>query len=486
MEKAILSSVEFPSVLSTSLVEWTSDSQYRATFDNGDEKLVKCFASLPKANDWLVSMTNSFKKGNLHRHMNQATREVKEQTAWQKAADACLTTAEKLPEALESASIPTKSSDEAVDVTASILRPSKVYTCTMAASQICVNRGTFNTFTKSASSTPKQVALLLGKQAWNGKLHVTNIVMGLEDLRLLVSSEAVAETCRIKDVKPCGFFVTGTWAQWRDQVPDLLDLLACEFPLFMGVDFSESMLGKHFHLERDTGKDIPALRRVYPSWTTQPRDTNRRFTYNICWETQLQVSRSGADKVCEAMIRQLTQDSLDSSASIQPSQQRKMQKYRRVRVPADGHCGWHCLLAARDIGRFEKVPRQSSGYASARKMVKHEEDAAKSLCESVCAQALKALDLLWHPHVLGVLGRGDFGPCDLQWISQVTGASIRCTCCSEAVVISFLEGVEPESQEKHVYIYRSCIYIHRYVAVLFLYKYDCHFFGVEPTREHMF
>ena len=465
VERAILSSVEFPSVLSSCQIILRALGVYQATFDEGTEKHVKDFGSLQQSNSWLVSMTNSYKKGDLHKQLKIAEANSRAETAFNKAID-LMATGNKLEDALASPSNPKMNTQDQTDVTMSMLRPPRLYTCQKACSTIGIHRGSIQSLLKLCSTNRNLRGILLGKKVWNGKFHAVQIVVSSEDHVDLVSSNEILNKCKHDGLEPCGFLMVGQHAKLRERVLDLFGTIRCESPLFIGIDFDESLMGKQFYWELVTSHETandPFIRRMQPSWSTQPRDAQRKQLYSVCWVSDLKEVSSLTGRVCEAVMKQI---SLDDNGSSQCKTTKPMscenQRYRRLSTPADGFCGWHSLLAAGDIEAYEKIPRNKSGYAKARLMVQKEEESSKELCNSICQQALEVLDPLWHPRVLRVMEQGDFGPCDLEWISCVAGMSIRCTCCAEARISTYGHRGKGGTEIGIRYV---CIFRHTYIHI---------------------
>eukprot|EP00435_Cladocopium_sp_Y103_P047554 s787_g14.t1 len=398
IENEILAAVEFPSVLSTCTINLTEHMEYRVTFDNGDEKLTKVFSTIQKANEWMISMTCAFKKGSLSQAMNSATKSVKADSAWSKKADVLRESSCSLVDEVASPSLP-KLSEKVLDVTTSILRPAKQCGPWVPLTEICVHKGSMQTFAKTAASTPSLVAVLLGKQGWNNKFHVTNFVLRDDgDVKGLLQSEPVLKKCKMASLQPCGFVVRGPVGDWRDQVPDLFSLLpAIDFPIFVGMDYTHHIAGKRYALERNENHE-GEIRAVDLTWTTNGRDVSKRFIYSICWDHELGSSQVAdtTSKICEAIVTHLHERIAGGSEHPQELPSHCNEKFRRHQVPADGKCGWHSLIAAEDLTQYCKVPRTRFGYAISSLLVKREEEAAKDLCRSLCSKALEVCPASMH------------------------------------------------------------------------------------------
>ena len=109
-----------------------------------------------------------------------------------------------------------------------------------------------------------------------------------------------------------------------------------------------------------------------------------------------------------------------------------MKPFRELQLPTDGYCGWHGLLAIRDLQRWESVPRHHTGMAVAARVLEVETKQVKELHAQVCQQALDEVDPVYHEAILNVQVNIEFSPLDFEWITSVLGLCIRCTCDSEA------------------------------------------------------
>jgi len=84
---------------------------------------------------------------------------------------------------------------------------------------------------------------------------------------------------------------------------------------------------------------------------------------NICWREHLLMSNRERlyQQIANAVLkRAVSSTSMSSSEGKNSSKHSKQVPFRFVRVPADGRCGWRCLLAAADPVAHEVVPRTHS------------------------------------------------------------------------------------------------------------------------------
>ena len=438
IEAAILKALEFPSVLSTSKIELTPEFQYRASFDSGGEMIAKEHASIKKANSWLVSMTCSYKSGSLSKNMDHALKDVKAQASLQTTSDilvAPATSQKNFTEVLGSPSnlkqLDAVANEE--DMTSGVLKPARKMIIPFRQSEAVVHKGSFQTFVKLGSKHPDAIAIMLGRQGWNSKFHAVQIVVANGLCEELLSDQTVVAACKHKGLIPCGFVGTGPVEKWRDQLPALFSQLHCDFPLFVGVDYTDYCAGKPYVLEKDSKREC--IRRVTLSWTTQPRDPSQKTIYNICWIHELGKTNAMVtnEKVSEALLKHVQQEVLQSTkptgAAAVPAE---VKKYQVFNVPADGRCGWHSILALLNWKQFTSVPRKPCGYATSTLLVQKEESDALALCMDVCSKAMATCDSSFYAAISRVSDEHQFHPCDLLWIAPLVGRCIRCTCSDEA------------------------------------------------------
>ena len=113
--------------------------------------------------------------------------------------------------------------------------------------------------------------------------------------------------------------------------------------------------------------------------------------------------------------------------ATEASEARKLQVHY---VPADGFCFWHSIVGALEFDAWSAVPRKESGYSSNHRIVKNEEEKAKSLMQMTMARASGMdvdADTIANIYQSGCVEVGD-----LHWISNAMGISVRCTISDEA------------------------------------------------------
>ena len=459
VEQAILKAATFPGALGSYTVDLASDiSKYQVVFDAGSEKFEKTLPTLAKVNQWLLSMTIAYKKGELHKNSKAVEKSSKPAVELAKAADA-LGSADLHTEmkGFQSDSICPSNGDEEVgitDVTANILQVQKLAVVPLKPSTINVHRGSFVSFMKLAANYTSEHlgGILLGKVVWNGKFHVTQIVLTTEPIETLLHDDKIKSVCSGMQLRPCGFIVKGNAEDWHCKALDSLSYFSnCNHPLIICADFSSNTTGDVCALELNTEAEddvcavIPEIDRVSLTWTTQPHDHKRRLTYNMCWLKDF--SQSHVEKatisICEAVVAHVCNNVLngkqqtDTGVQVQGDVSKK--KMILVATPADGMCGWYSLIASTDVKSYAAIPRETSGYPTNRSMQKVEEDNAKELHSLTCADALANCETKFHAAIRRVQQNPAFDPLDLEWIHKVVSVSIRCTCSQEACVPFFLK-----------------------------------------------
>ena len=444
IEQAILDEVSFPATVnSTVTLHDDLHSGYRAVFDSGFEKFVKEDISLAKLNTWLICLTCSFKRGDLDKQMRKAQNLAKSDAAMAKSASniptasthSFTTVLSELDESSKTTDLTESTTKmEGEDVTSSFLTIEKVFGPSCPQSFVCIHRGSFNAIIKSASSTTNLTGLLAGQVGWNNKFHVTDIILSTRTVESLMSDDPLMKKLQNMNLECCGCIVSGNEDDLISQAKDLLNLFSYDYPLMIGVDTTKLRHEQTFCWEIEQLEDEKPLRSVTPSWSSNPRNNEQRLRYTIGWEKDFGVSiiAAATERVCAAVLDHFQEKTSRVEDSSLCSKQSGKSKYRSINVPADGLCGWHSLIAAENIEKYEKIPRKTSGYAVNNRLMSEEELAAKNLCVSVCEKALELCEESWHDSIRRVQQQGQFGPLDLYWISKAIGISIRCTCSKEA------------------------------------------------------
>ena len=111
-----------------------------------------------------------------------------------------------------------------------------------------------------------------------------------------------------------------------------------------------------------------------------------------------------------------------------PSEKHELYEYK---VPADGFCLWHSILGACEFESWNSIPRkEDSGYATNNRLVKKEEDRARSFMESAMTKASESEGST--SRIEEIIKTGSVEVTDLDWIATILKIAIRCTIADEA------------------------------------------------------
>ncbi len=417
-------------------------ASFTASFSLGNgETITKSQENLKAANEWLLSMLESFKSGGLVRGIQIAQKDVKSTVAMEKAASMLQSCGSASLE--QDICVQSDAGGSKVDVTDQFLSTTKAHLVMVRPATLCIHKGTLVTYTKLAARDQSVWGIMLGREAWNGKMHVVSFVLAnsksnersVEDL---LSHPAVVGRIQSQGLIACGVVASGNEAFWREQSATLLGKFAstCANASLVIVDFARRLTGDLITWEWDEEQDQPMPIAVSISYTSQPKDVSKRLSYNICFAEELGVSHLEATtkKICDAMLKYALAGD-DKQILRRPSS--RSVTYRRLHVPADGFCGFYSLHAFDDLEQFEKIPRRDSGYAQNAQMVKFELDNIKEYHESIVSEALIALGHLpeYRDAIQRVKDNPSFSPADLEWISKVCKATVRVTCAKEAHMV---------------------------------------------------
>ena len=136
-------------------------------------------------------------------------------------------------------------------------------------------------------------------------------------------------------------------------------------------------------------------------------------------------------KICEAVVSHVHESISRDEAQARPQIQNA--KFRKIPIASDGMCGWHALVAVRDLSRYQQVPRNEGAYPCSKRLLIEQEQAAKELHSSVCKQALEVCHPRFHDAIHRVMGDPQYIPTDLEWIAKACKTTIRCTCTTQAL-----------------------------------------------------
>ena len=444
VEQAVLQAIDLSGCLvGASKVEVADKlGSFKATFDvNGSDMLSKQVETLKVAYDWLLQMSHSSKQGILTQSLKKVEQVAKPAAALEKAADD-LSSGKTMEEVVSSLGS-TELLKGAQDVTAVFMKPDKVEQEELPLSKISVHKGSLNTFINIAFSNHEAWALLLGKVAWNGKYHVTNFVLSTGSVQELLEHTRVKARCDAQGLGPCGVVMVGRPEQFEDHILRLFSSTT-ECPLFINVDFSKATAGTVLAWEL---ADDESSTKVRVQWATQPRELQKRLLYNICWIHDLGTSQTehATKRICAAVLSQVLEKG-DSEGKDR--QFLDTTWYRRVEVPQDGMCGWHCLVGARSVKKFESIPRQT-GVPVNQIVAKEESKVVREFWQATCEKAIDkhGPDDFLYCAIQRVQSQKQFGPADLQWISEALDLTVRVTCSLQAGCSKSVNGACLNIQE---------------------------------------
>ena len=446
VEASILNAVDFRGALvGESKVELDSRvGWYKGTFDLGDgECLTKRFENTKATYDWLLSVSHSYKSGKLTEHMRKAHQAVQSGVDLDKAAmklqDGQSGELAALATAI-SGQVASEQNGGGDNVTAEFMAVHKLHTVELPTAEVCLHKGSLNTFCTLASTQRSTGALLLGKEAWNGKMHCTQFVLTSGPPEALLEHERVVTRCNALSLVACGLVTVGTPESWTQDLKKqvLRNLVTnCVSPLLVICDFTHVATAERHCYEMSPERHC---RPVSVSWTTNPKqDESRRLLYNLCWLDELGTSHleAATKEICSAMCKLVREKTMCQapSKSGDSGGRPNFSHFRIVQIPGNGMCCWNAMLANAKLEQFEKIPRNRAHYPLNAQLLREEEEASKQLVKEVCRAAMQDHD----PHVRAAARRAaekpDISPADLEWISKVLQVSIRCTCALEAGVI---------------------------------------------------
>ena len=473
VEQTILDSVTFsPALKGTGQVQLDiALGLFNASYKTGNgEMMVKQVDNLKVANEWLLLMLETYKSGVLAAHIRAATKDGKPAAQLESATDALL--AKSSADGLADLLSKPESEAKPEDVTSAFLTPAKAAKIELPMSSICVHKGSQNTYMAQAARDQSLFGVMLGKEAWNQKFHVASILLSsTATIDEILQNQRVQGRCTALGLIPCGAIVSGSRSQWMQENQGILEKFKgnCANPLVVCGDFSESISGAvhAWEFNHEKGEVVE----VAISHTTNPRDVSQRLVYNITHVDDFGISHleNATKKICNAVITHaLSNGSLSSDSSPKPS---VWNHYRKLDVPADGLCGFHSLLAANDLERFEMIPRKANGYAKNTQMLDTESNNAKQFHKDVCEKALEMCPE-FRSDILRVQTNPSFSPADLSWISKACGIAVRLTCSPEAGMRSFKKNVLIWMVKVHtahciLYIY-ICIYLYACIFIIYI------------------
>lgn len=289
---------------------------FKATFELDDgQSLSKRCETLQQVNDWLMSTVSSFKSGALSGSLKKMETAAKPEVAKCKAAVKVAESqgTKSIAECVKEAAVEGTASactHLAKDVTAEFLAPVKYASVDFCGSTVCVHRGSLNTYAKLAYSDHQVSALLLGKEAWNGKMHVVNMVMSTGPAENLIDNDRVKARCTALSLVPCGMVTVGKEEHWTPKLREEITHVFFSYsssPILIVYTFEDSVAGRHLCWEFDSEQSRWTAASL--SWTTQPKGNQPRLNYNICWVNELGTSQLSAatEAICHALVKSTCQ-----------------------------------------------------------------------------------------------------------------------------------------------------------------------------------
>ena len=313
-EEQVLKAVEFNKWIPGTHKVCLDDQRgwFKATFDLDDgQSLCKRCETLQQVNDWLISTVSSFKSGALSASLKKMEAASKPEVAKCKAAVKVseLQGAKSIAESIAEAEVEGKAAectDLAQDVTSDFLKPAKYASVDFCGSTVCVHKGSLNTFAKLAFSDHQVSGLLLGKEAWNGKMHVVHIVMSNGPAENLIDHDRVKARCTALSLVPCGMITVGNEENWTEKHrQEIMQVFLSYFnsPLLIVYTFADAIAGRHLCWEFDSEQSRWIAASL--SWTTHPKGNQQKLNYNICWLDELGTSHLAAatEAICKALVK---------------------------------------------------------------------------------------------------------------------------------------------------------------------------------------
>ena len=243
-------------------------------------------------------------------------------------------------------------------------------------------------------------------------------VLSSSSLAELMVSERIQEFCTRECLFVCGAGAAGPHSSWCEHMQSILESILphCNTPTFLCFEPAGLQKRRVAAFEWSEG----GVLQVAPSFAKAPKE----HIFNCIWESDLATNplQKLMTKVCDAVVAK-------SSAQIPAGTQAQLQEhFRRIEVPADGLCGWHCINAIEDLEAWQAIPRNAGQYAVNKAVQKAEERKARRLCAQVCEKALQqGFSNVVTQHIKRVSDTPYFEVSDLHWITAVLDIAIRCT-----------------------------------------------------------
>ena len=305
VEAAILNSLDLSSCLAgNSKVEMGKDLCIHASFDAGDSVISKKVQTVKAAYDFLLTMLQSYKSGDLQKNIGKAAKAAAPAVRLEKAADGVLSKEQPadLPEVV--ATLPGAGGEmkDMENVTEKFLTISKTLSTAMLQSTLCLHKGSMNSVLALGNTQQSFCGVFLAKEAWNAKWHVTQIVLSTSSVEETLEHERVKARCKNLGLVPAGALVVGSHKDWHQRLEGIFKLFKFKAPMVAVVDFSSVLTGDMACWEYDVEDE--EVRACAFSHVTQPHQHANRLTYNVCWLDDLGSSHieTATKYICESVI----------------------------------------------------------------------------------------------------------------------------------------------------------------------------------------
>lgn len=272
---------------------------------------------------------------------------------------------------------------------------------------------------------------LLGIMSGDGK-SVLDVVI-CTDLQVCLSSSRFAERLTHFQVQTMGLAV------WVKEFPTTIDgyvekLKVLKSPLQKLVLLV--ICGGHdpilWEVDIPTEGDVTCTRCSGPKESSgrKKQEKYRVVDFDALSKTTTDNMTDAVSTVFRGTLAELVSKKL---ANLEVRDTCNLQEYY---VPADGFCLWHSILGSLEFESYITVPRKESGYSSNNRIVKSEEERARSLMETTLAKASE-MGAVSSTTLAEINRIGSVDVRDLHWIAAALKFNIRCTMSDKAESVGF-------------------------------------------------
>lgn len=294
---------------------------------------------------------------------------------------------------------------------------------TLPSSSICIYKGIIaNLISWGRGNAPDK---LCGIMAGDGK-SVLDVVI-CTDFQACISSSRFAERLTSIEVQTMGIVV---WTkEFKESVDEFVDKLKALKSPFDKVVLLV-MCGGHdpllWEVSIPSEGDITCTRCSGPK-ASSGRKKNEHYRV-VDFDA---LSKSTTDDMKDT-VSLVFKDSFKQMVSkkLKRLEVRETCHLQEFFVPADGLCFWHSILGTLEFDSWNIVPRKESGYSTNNRIVKTEEDRARSLMENTLVRAAENGVSSYKIDEVQMMGSVDMK--HLQWIADALKFNIRCTVDDEA------------------------------------------------------